>query len=147
MAERGTVCEHSRMLLELTLLLHSFTRIVLFSFTKVHLLSSLRSPKQGQVWGPSCGVGLKSHQILFGYTLKLCVIITLACLSGRQQCTSKLCLFFHFSFGSKQNTFIYERHKHLGLKSAPSSGPVHIYIKPSNPDKTADVRECMLAVA
>lgn len=62
-----------------------FLRIVLFGFTPGSLgclVSRSRSPKQCQVWVSSHTVGLKSDQILVGYSRKVYATIAPALLTG-----------------------------------------------------------------
>ena len=54
-----------------------------------YLVSSYWSPKQCQARLPSHGVGLKSNQILTGYSHKLCATIAYHILQEVQHCRSK----------------------------------------------------------
>jgi hypothetical protein len=62
--------------------------------------------------GSCCGLGLKSHQTLAGYSHKFCATIALVCFAGRTDCKSEVlwlgwcpCFFF----GSLQSTFPHQR--------------------------------------
>lgn len=67
------ICNCSRMLLGIISLLGPFSRTVVFVFPLVPRLYSLRFLMALAMlgWGPSQGVGLKSHQIVVGYSHKI----------------------------------------------------------------------------
>lgn len=77
-----------------------------------YLVSGSWPPRQCQEWVPSHGLGLKSNQILVGYSHKLCTITTIAHLPGKSSLQMEelgVGLVFTFLLGQHE-------HQSVGMK-------------------------------
>lgn len=85
-----------------------------------YLVSGPWLPKQYQGWVLSCGVGLKPNLILVGYSYSFVPSLHKHTLqAGHHRISKSLqigwCL--HFSFGSMQSAFLYQRHQYIVVKA------------------------------